>query len=52
MTPKIYVPRHDSASSPHSVANPFPCRNNSDKNLANSLESVKNHRTFATVSYI
>ena len=34
---------------PYSVADPFTCRNNSDKNLANYLESAQNHRTFASV---
>ena len=28
---------------------PPPCRNNSDKNLANFLESAQNHRNFAIV---
>ena len=49
MTPKIYVPRHDLTSSPYSVAISSPCRNNSDKNLANFLKSAQNHHTFASV---
>ena len=35
-----YSCRRDNVPSPHSVANPSPCRNNSDKNLAISLESA------------
>ena len=41
--------RHNSTSSPYSVAISFPCRNNSDKNQANFLESAQNLRTFASV---
>ena len=43
--------RHTQALFPYSVANPSPCRNNSDKNLAKFLESTQNPRTFAPVSY-
>ena len=39
----------ESAQHPYSVANSLPCRNNSDKNLANYLESAQNPRTFASV---
>ena len=35
--------------SPYSVVIRSPCRNNSDKNLANFLESAQNSRTFAAV---
>ena len=45
----ILFSRHTSTLFLHSVANHSPCRNNSDKNLANFLESAKNHRTFASV---
>ena len=36
-------------SSPTLSQIPYPCRNNSDKNLANFLESAQNPRTFAAV---
>ena len=39
---------HFNPSFPHSVAITLYCRNNSDKKLANFLESAKNHRTFAS----
>ena len=50
----VFVIRHVvmTAQHPYSVANSLPCRNNSDKNLANYLESAPNHRIFASVSYI
>ena len=41
--------RHTLTLFPHSVANISPCRNKSDKNLANFLESAQNPRTFASV---
>ena len=44
--------RHAQTLFPYSVANNSPCRNNSDKNLANYLESAPNPRTFATSSYL
>ena len=43
--------RHTQTLFPYSVANPSPCRNNSDKNPAKFLESAHNPRTFAPVSY-
>ena len=47
----VFVIRHVvmTAQHPYSVANSLPCRNNSDKNLANFLESAPNHCTFASV---
>ena len=47
----VFVIRHVvmTAQHPYSVANSLPCRNNSDKNLANYLESAQNPRTFASV---
>ena len=52
MPPKIYMYTTHSNPHPYSVANHSPCRNNSDKNLDNFLESAQNHRTFAASSYI
>ena len=40
------------AQHPYSVANSLPCRTNSDKNLANFLESAQHSRTFAASSYV
>ena len=39
----VFVIRHVvmTAQHPYSVANSLPCRNNSDKNLANFLESAQ-----------
>ena len=47
----VFVIRHVvvTAQHPYSVANPLPCRNNFNKNLANFLESAQNPRTFAAV---
>ena len=45
----MFLSRHDLTQFLYSVAIRSPCRNNSDKNLANSLESAQNHRTFASV---
>ena len=39
--------RHVQTLFPYSVAISFPCRNNSDKNQANFLESAQNPLTFA-----
>ena len=46
----VFVIRHVvmTAQHPYSVAISFPCRNKSDKNLANFLESAQNPRIFAT----
>ena len=41
--------RHTLTPHPYSVAIRSPCRNNSDKNPANFLESAQNHHTFASV---
>ena len=46
---KKTILRHDQPLFPYSVAIRPPCRNNSDKNLANFLESAQNPRTFASV---
>ena len=47
----VFVIRHVvmTAQHPYSVAISSPCRNKSDKNLANFLESAQNPRTFAAV---
>ena len=47
-----YVLRQSHPSSTYFVVYHPPCRNNSDKNQANFLESAVFHRTFAPVSYI
>ena len=44
--------RHSLPLIPYSVTNHQPCRNNSDNNLANFLESAVFHRTFASVIWI